>query len=141
MAQVGRIFLSVSETPQERAKVIIDPTHPEAGRGGVVPPVHSRIQPGQALNPGGRPKGASVQAALLRELARKPDEDGIGEKAREIAEALIAVAKGERDPSEVDVKAALAILDRTDGPVVKERVQTNIQLEEGITLEERRRAT
>ena len=134
-------------TPQESAKVIIDPTHPEAGRGGVVPPVHSRFPPGNRANPGGRRKGASVLHEIERRLAEGAefDADGnlvrVGKEACELAEAILAVASGKRDPSEVDVKAALAILDRTDGPVVKERVQTNIELTEGITLEERRRAT
>ena len=125
------------ETPQERAKVIIDPSHPQAGKGGVVPPEHSRIKPGQTLNPGGRPRGASVNAALLRDLARDPDEDGIGRGAREIAEALIAVARGQRDPSEIDVKAALAIIDRTDGPIVREQITHNTHVVQGIELHDR----
>ena len=30
---------SSHSTPQVEAKVLIDPSHPEAGKGGVVPPV------------------------------------------------------------------------------------------------------
>lgn len=111
------------------------------------PPIATRFQPGKSGHPGGRKRGASVLHEIERRLAEGAefDADGnlvrVGKEACELAEAILAVASGKRDPSEVDVKAALAILDRTDGPVVKERVQTNIQLEEGITLEERRRAT
>lgn len=77
--------------------------------------------PGECPNPGGRPKGASVLSAMLRDLARDPDEDGIGKRAREVAQAIVDVSTGVRSPDEVDTKAALAILDRTDGPLVKER--------------------
>ena len=41
-------------------------------------------------------------AALLRELAKDPDEDGIGKGARDIADTLIGLARG--------------VIDRTDGP-------------------------
>ncbi len=59
-------------------------------------------------------------AALLRELAKDPDEDGIGKGARDIADTLIGLARGTIDPKSAEVKAALAIIDRTDGPVRKE---------------------
>lgn len=88
------------------------------------PPVETRFPPGKSGNPGGRKRGASVLHELERELAEGAEiVDGevirSGHKARELAQALLDVARGKRDPSEVDVKAALAILDRTDGPVEK----------------------
>lgn len=46
-----------------------------------LPPIEHRFQPGQSGNPGGRPKGALPRTAMLRELARSPDEDGIGANA------------------------------------------------------------
>ena len=81
----------VQETPQVSAKVLIDPDHPEAGRGGVVPPEHSRFGPGNRANPGGRPKGALPRSAWLREIAAKPDDDGIGEGAARIGRRYAAL--------------------------------------------------
>ncbi len=113
------------ESPQEKAKVIIDPSHPHAGKGGVVPPESGRIKPGEVRNPGGRPKGYSVLHEIMRDLAQGAEIDADGEvirsglKARELAQALLDVASGKRAPEEIDTKAALAILDRTDGPVEK----------------------
>ena len=140
MAQVGRIFLSVSE-PQEVARAVRDPDHPHASPiSGVIPPVDTRFGGPRANpgNPGGRPKGASLLAPVLRKLAEAPNEHGEGKEAEAIAQRALDAA---RDGDGKALSAILALMDRTDGPVVKERVQTNIQLEEGITLEERRRAT
>ena len=54
---------TVYETPAVKAiEVIRDPDHPEAGKGGIVPPVETRWKPGQPGNPKGRPSaGASVK--------------------------------------------------------------------------------
>ena len=63
---------------------------------GVPPPEHTRWQPGQSGNPGGRPRGSDVRAVLLRELAQGWEDDPepdpelkSGKKAREIARALV----------------------------------------------------
>ena len=115
----------MAESPQQTAKTIIDVNHPEAGKGGVVPPAHSRFRPGECHNPGGRPRGYSVLHEIMRELAAGAEisEDGTvirsGARARELAQALMDVAAGRRSPNDIDVKAALAIMDRTDGPVEK----------------------
>ena len=112
-------------TAQDQPKVIIDPGNPAAGRGGVIPP-GPKFQPGQSGNPGGRRKGASIPHEIERRLAKGAEFDESGElvkagtEACAIAGALIEVAAGQRDPADVDVKAAMAILDRVDGPVVKE---------------------
>lgn len=90
------------------------------------PPAHSLFKPGQSGHPGGRKRGASILHEIERELAAGAEigEDGeiirSGHKAREIAQALLDVASGKRAPDEIDTKAALAVLDRTDGPIVKE---------------------
>ena len=87
------------------------------------------------MSNGGRPPGASTLGPFLREMARDPDEDGYGAKAVQAARKLVeGVLAGDKDI----VNAVLAVMDRTDGPLVKERVNTNIQVETGITLEDRR---
>ena len=55
---------------------------------------------------------------MLRELARNPDEDGYGAEAVAIAARLIEAAKAGDAKA---VQAVLGIMDRTDGPLVKER--------------------
>lgn len=84
-----------SDAPEERAHVCprCGQSHPGAGCGGVVPPVASRIQPGQAFNPGGRPKGASVVAALRRKLAENPNEHGEGAEAERVAAEFLAASR------------------------------------------------
>lgn len=96
------------------------------------------------MNPGGRRKGASILHEIERRLAvgAKFDEAGelvqAGTEACEVAGALIEVAAGRKDPADVDVKAALALLDRVDGPVVKETRNENTHVVQGIELIERR---
>lgn len=50
-------------------------------------------QPGKSGNPGGRPKGASPKAALLRKLAANPDADGIGRESVELGEKIAVSAQ------------------------------------------------
>jgi len=112
----------VTEGPQEQGK--IKPVRLPDGR--IEPPIETRFKKGQSGNPGGRRKGASVVHELERRLAlgAEFDEDGnlvrAGKEACEIADTLIGLARGLVDPKSVEVKAALAIIDRTDGPVRKE---------------------
>ena len=79
------------EAPHRQA-VIIDPNHPEAGDGGVVPPVHSRFQPGQSGNPGGWSKSFSIRHKLQADLAANPDKDGYGAKTAALAKAALESA-------------------------------------------------
>lgn len=122
----------------------VPPGTPGAGKGGIIPP-HPPFAPGNRMNPGGRPKGYSVLHEIMRDLAQGAEIDADGEvirsglKARELAQALLDVASGKRAPEEIDTKAALAILDRTDGPVVKEiKSDTTLTVEGGIELFDRR---
>lgn len=103
---------SSHSTPQVEAKVLIDPSHPEAGKGGVVPPVHARFREGQSGNPGGRPKGALPRSAWLRKIARDEDEDGIGLGARKIGERVAELTdKLAEDGADVDrISAELKVL-------------------------------
>lgn len=100
-----------------------------------LPPLESRFKPGQSGNPGGKPKGASVVGPMLRALARDPDEDGYGRAAVEIAEKAIQFAK---DGDGKAVAAILGLMDRTDGPLVKERINSNTHVVTGIELQDRR---
>lgn len=85
------------EPPQEPAVSYACPQcgrlHPGAGCGGVVPPVESRFGPGNQANPGGRPKGASVVAALRRKLAANPNEHGEGAEAERVAAEFLAASR------------------------------------------------
>lgn len=89
------------ETPGIQAKVIIDPSHPEAGRGGVVPPVHSRFQEGVSGNPSGKPRGShDTRAGIRRRLARgwetdteaESDDEKLGIEARALADQAVRLA-------------------------------------------------
>ena len=65
--------------------------------------------PGVSGNPGGRPKGASVLAPMLRKLAANPNEHGEGKLAVELADQIItgALVGG-------DITSALKVMERTD---------------------------
>lgn len=98
---------------------------------GVAPPVEHQFRPGHSGNKGGRPPGASTLAPFLREMAANPNEYGEGAKAVAAAQKLIeGVLAGDRDA----VAAVLAIMDRTDGPIVKEQHVAFTQVREGLTL-------
>lgn len=90
------------------------------------PPAANVFPPGTSGNPGGRPKGADVVAHRLRELAKGckvgPDGEVIeyGEAAIELSQVWFDIATGKRDPSSVDSKAMLALIERASGAVVKE---------------------
>lgn len=116
-----------------RLQAIVDHSHPDASpRGGVVPPAETRFRPGQSGNPGGKPKGASILGPLLREMARRPDEDGYGSKAVELAKRLAEAAlEGDREA----VDAILKLMDRTDGPVEKKIEHTGELTTKRIVLE------
>ena len=97
------------------------------------PPVRDargRINPGQTLNPGGRPKGAISLVRILRESLEKSDGAG----ARAIMANLEALAL--RD-DRTAVEATKVILDRTDGAVVRETKGEVRLVMEGIQLQER----
>ena len=103
-----------------------DPGSPEksgSGRdyevGHCKPPKHTQFgQPGANRSGNGRPRGASITAAILRELAKNPDEDGIGAKAGEIGKVIVQALEG----MDTEKGAALlkSVLDRVEGPVKQE---------------------
>jgi hypothetical protein len=117
----------VSEAEKSAEVPPVNPNPAPSPRSGFPPPVEHQFRPGNKSN-GGRPAGASILSALLRDLAKDPDADGIGLKARAIASALIDVSSGRLDPASVDTKAALALLERTDGSVIKQTENTNRQV-------------
>lgn len=98
-----------------------------AGNGGTVPPPEHRFKPGVSGNPGGKPKGASVMAALLRKLAEHPNEHGEGARAVKLADELYALCENfdpEDQAAQTRLRAILAVVERTDGKVVKEIAAT-----------------
>ncbi len=117
---------------RRRAKlpVTIDPDSPEAGNGGVVPPLETRWKPGQSGNPKGRPKGAltSFDKLLEQELERMVDGDEslgdngrISRRRRLVRSLLDSIERG-------DYRAAKPFLDRI-WPQVKEETKVG-----GVTL-------
>ena len=71
-------------------------------------------QPGKSANPGGRPKGASIQAPFLRKMAADPNEHGEGALAVEYADQFHdAINNGDFDR----VRMLLSVMERTDGPL------------------------
>lgn len=50
---------------------------------------HGRFPKGVSGNPGGRPKGCSIKAPLLRKLAERPSKLGEGRRASVYAERLL----------------------------------------------------
>ena len=67
---------------------------------------------GRSGNPGGRPKGTSITAALRAELDRPCADDPAVTKAERIAAVLVDLALGG------DLPAIREVLDRTEGKAV-----------------------
>tara|TARA_A100001515_G_scaffold124058_1_gene108152 strand:+ start:204 stop:533 length:330 start_codon:yes stop_codon:yes gene_type:complete len=67
-----------------------------------------RFQPGQSGNPGGRPKGMSIEAQLRKRLSE-------GEAGEKIVESLITVAL--RQALNGDFRFWNSIIERVDGKV------------------------
>jgi hypothetical protein len=81
-------------------------------------------RPGESGNPSGRPRGASITAAIRRELEIGEGDDLSRSQATQIARRLIEVAQ---DPSHPQwSKAVTVILDRIDGPVSREVIAPSI---------------
>lgn len=76
----------------------------------MAPPAHARWKKGQSGNPGGRPKGESITAALRAALQREHNGRTIAEL---IAERLVREALSGKFPF------AKEVLDRTDGKVAE----------------------
>ena len=109
-------------------------------------------EPGRSPNPGGRPRGASVIGPFLRDMAEGAEvreavgEDGklvyevvrYGARSEEMAQVLYEVAAGKREPDPALIKALEIAIDRTDGPLVKERINTNIEVLQDVELRDRR---
>jgi hypothetical protein len=75
---------------------------------GVVPPVEHRWRKGQSGNPGGRPKGQSITAALREALQREHNGRTV---AQHLADQIIKEALRGKFPF------AKEVLDRADGKV------------------------
>jgi hypothetical protein len=81
-------------------------------------------RPGESGNPAGRPRGASITAAMRRQLGIGEGEPLNRSQAEQIAEQIVSVAL---DPSHPHwARAVGMILDRTDGPVSREVVAPTI---------------
>lgn len=115
---------SGDETPT-KAKVIIDPGNPKAGKGGVLPP----HPPFDGSKPGpGRPKGShSARAALQRKWRKgwetdseaQEGEEKLGIEARRVAdEAHGAALAGNSEK----VRALTSLIDQAEGKP-QERVE------------------
>ena len=95
-------------------------------------------------NNGGRPRGADIVAPLLAELAEGAEFDAegnvtkYGTRSVELARVWRGLSSGEIDPATVDCKALLALVDRVNGPLVKERINTNIEVLQDVELRDRR---
>ena len=71
---------------------------------------------GRSGNPGGRPKGRSISAALRAELDRPCADDPSVTQGERIAERLVSMAMGEGSVRpEVQLAAIREVLDRTEG--------------------------
>ena len=74
---------------------------------------------GRSGNPGGRPKGRSITAALRAELDRPCADDPSVTQGERIAARLVGMAMCERGVRpEVQLAAIREILDRTEGKAV-----------------------
>ncbi len=122
------------DSPERSAKALIDPTHPEAGRGGVVPPVATRFKPGNNTNPGGMPKGtkhASARRAILRALAKgfeddaeaSSEDDRIGAQAIALASEIIEAA---RNGNADKVRAIATLIDQAEGKPTEHRINETV---------------
>lgn len=83
------------------------------------PPQHTRFKPGSSGNPGGRPKGTSISAALrlkLDELSSVEVEEN-GSKRRLTWREAIVKALVERAALKGDTMAAHFVAERADGKV------------------------
>lgn len=78
------------ESAKPKATVIIDPTNPEAGKGGVVPPVETRFRPGNPGGPG-RPRKTDVMKELDK-LLHGDGVEGIGPVSKALANKAVEKA-------------------------------------------------
>lgn len=92
-----------------------NPNIAEAGKATQYKPGH----PGT----GGRPKGSSILAPILRKLAQAPNEHDEGALAVAIADDLLAgsraLAQGVNPDIKIDLNPLFKLLDRTD-PEIKQ---------------------
>jgi hypothetical protein len=100
-------------------------------------------KPGQSGNPGGRPTGYSVRAAIRRRLAKNKDEDGIGELAGELADCLLDFAKGidlgDLDKVRVQLDALKWATEQAEGKLESKSTVSTPDLAKTITLHGRKK--
>lgn len=86
------------------------------GRGGIVPPIETRFQPGNSANPGGRPAFKAFSQAMRRLAELTPEQIAVY-KPKTAAEqvALATVQRAIEDP-----RFMTHLLDRTEGKVVEQ---------------------
>ncbi len=120
---------AVDLTEQETNITQEQRTNREISNANLVP-----IKPGEALNPGGRPKGESI-TAQLRSMLNEKDKDGKS-NAEKIAELLIREAQ---KPNSRHLAALIKeILDRTEGKVLDtHKIEGDIPVTINYILKER----
>lgn len=100
------------------------------------PPTHSRFQPGQSGNPGGRPKQVkSLKAELIEELSESTSVSEDGKKieitkARAIAKAMVRAA------SAGNMRAMTALLSLFSRDAVDSNQPDEISAEEHALLDD-----
>ena len=124
------------ETPEAAAapaekvkvKVIIDPSSPEAGKNGVIPPKEYRWKPGVQPKGGGTKKGVIRVTDHLRNYMAKLSKDGKTEIGEKMAKMAISKAlKG-------DFRFFKDVVDRLDGTALQ-RIQAEVQANPNQDLE------
>lgn len=97
----------------------------KAGRGGVVPPVHSRWQPGKSANPGGTVKGFKPPAEVFKRLSVLDVDELKAYRPKNVLESGIKACylrAVESDKWEAAHAAIREIVDRIEGKPVQKRV-------------------
>jgi hypothetical protein len=103
----------------EKCAVIVDPKHPEAGNGGIVPPVEHRFKPGVRPPCGGGKKGMIRMADRIRTKLEEKDKNGVV-YADAIVQTIFDMAQSK------DIAALKEILDRVDGKALQ-RVEAVVE--------------
>ena len=74
------------------------------------PPLHSRVQPGQKLNPKGRPRGAKNTATLVQEELDRKVSVREGTRMTKISKRQVAIVNLSNKAAGGDVKALVTLI-------------------------------